>query len=62
MTDTLIARDKTRQIPLTKGYSAIVDAEDYECLMQWRWHAIPRVGIPYTPIGPSQSLLSSKPL
>src|SRR6266550_1150106 len=29
-----------RQIPLTKGYYAIVDAENYEWLMQWKWHAL----------------------
>jgi hypothetical protein len=28
-----------RQIPLTQGYVAIVDAENYEWLMQWKWHA-----------------------
>ena len=27
-----------KTIPLTKGYSAIVDAEDYEWLMRWKWH------------------------
>lgn len=26
-------------IPLTKGYKAIVDAEDYEWLSQWKWSA-----------------------
>lgn len=29
-----------RQIPLTKGYSAIVDDEDYDFLMQWKWHVV----------------------
>jgi hypothetical protein len=29
-----------RQIPLTKGYYAIVDAENYEWLMQWKWHVL----------------------
>lgn len=28
-----------RQIPLTRGYVAIVDAENYEWLAQWKWHA-----------------------
>lgn len=28
----------SREIPLTKGQVAIVDAEDYEWLNQWRWH------------------------
>lgn len=27
-------------IPLTKGYSAIVDADDYDWLMQWKWSAV----------------------
>lgn len=26
-----------RQIPLTQGYFAIVDPEDYDWLMQWKW-------------------------
>jgi hypothetical protein len=28
-----------RFIKLTRGYWAIVDAEDYEHVMQWKWHA-----------------------
>jgi hypothetical protein len=28
-----------REIPLTHGYVAIVDNEDYEWLSQWRWNA-----------------------
>lgn len=32
----------TREIPLTKGFVAIVDAEDYEWLNQWKWFADPR--------------------
>lgn len=28
-----------RTIPLTKGQVAIVDAADYDWLMQWKWHA-----------------------
>lgn len=27
-------------IPLTRGQSAIVDAADYEWLIQWKWHAL----------------------
>jgi hypothetical protein len=27
------------EIPLTQGQVAIVDDEDYEFLMQWKWHA-----------------------
>lgn len=29
----------TKLIPLTQGKFAIVDAEDYDWLMQWPWHA-----------------------
>ena len=29
----------TRHIPLSQGQVAIVDAEDYEFLMQWNWYA-----------------------
>lgn len=32
--------DKIRYIPLTQGKYAIVDAEDYEWLSQYKWHAI----------------------
>lgn len=29
----------SKVIPLTQGQVAIVDAEDYNYLMQWKWHA-----------------------
>jgi hypothetical protein len=28
-----------REVPLTRGQVAIVDAADYESLMQWKWYA-----------------------
>lgn len=31
-----------RKIPLTKGEFAIVDQEDYDELMKYRWHASPK--------------------
>jgi len=30
-----------KEIPLTQGYVAIVDDEDYESLLQFNWHACP---------------------
>jgi hypothetical protein len=33
--------DKIRYIPLTRGLHAIVDAEDYEWLSRYKWHATP---------------------
>jgi hypothetical protein len=29
----------TREIPLTRGYTTIVDDEDYDWATQWKWHA-----------------------
>ena len=36
--------DKIRYIPLTRGLHAIVDAEDYEWLSQYKWHATKPTG------------------
>jgi len=29
-----------KEIPLTRGYVTMVDDEDYEFLMQWKWYAL----------------------
>ena len=34
-----LRRNIMREIELTKGYKAQVDDEDYDYLMQWKWHA-----------------------
>lgn len=33
-----------KQIPLSQGYFALVDDEDFEWLNQWKWHALVRDG------------------
>ena len=35
-----------KTIPLTQGYKAIVDDEDYEDLMKWKWHVMVQNGNP----------------
>lgn len=37
----------SKLIPLTKGYSAIVDDDDYDYLMQWKWHVKPNTKVFY---------------
>ncbi len=34
-----------KKIPLTKGYEAIVDDDDYDFLMQWKWHILEKGSI-----------------
>jgi hypothetical protein len=36
---------ETRTISLTQGKVAIVDAEDYDLLMQWKWHLSGRYAV-----------------
>ncbi|MCE9567426.1 MAG: HNH endonuclease [Planctomycetes bacterium] len=38
MGDTLLLPPDTKAIPLNKGHIALVDADDYDCLSQWKWH------------------------
>lgn len=40
----------SKQIPLTKGYSVIVDDEDYDMLMAYKWHTS-RFGYAQTSVG-----------
>jgi HNH endonuclease/AP2 domain len=41
-----------KQIPLTKGYVALVDDEDFEWLNQWKWHvSLTTTGVPYAKTG-----------
>lgn len=35
-----VSLSDTREIALTKGYVAIVDAADFDWLNQWKWHAM----------------------
>ena len=44
MSDNPSAFPMTREIPLTRGYVATVDAADFEWLNQWKWHASFRHG------------------
>jgi hypothetical protein len=39
MTDIVMAAEPYREIALTRGLFAIVDARDFEFLSQWKWHA-----------------------
>lgn len=37
MTDKIILPIDIKAIPLTRGYETLVDATDYDWLMQWKW-------------------------
>lgn len=39
--------DELRKIPLTKGYFAVVDEEDYVWLSRWKWHVLISKGKKY---------------
>lgn len=38
MTDSIILPPSSKAIPLTQGKYAIVDSDDYDFLMQWKWY------------------------
>lgn len=44
MSDDTPTQPETKEIPLSQGKVAIVDATDYEWLSQWKWHAQERQG------------------
>lgn len=39
-TPRLTSATRTRQIPLTQGFAAVVDAADYDDLMQFKWRVV----------------------
>lgn len=45
-----------KEIPLTHGYVALVDDEDYDWLMQWKWH-LTKQGYAGTRAGKTQILM-----
>lgn len=47
MSDHTPTQPETKEIPLTQGKVAIVDASDYAWLMQWKWSAANCGGIYY---------------
>jgi hypothetical protein len=51
-----------RQIKLTQGYAAIVDAENYEWLNQFKWHAIVQQHTVYAASRPPRINGKSEPL
>src|SRR5690606_30452111 len=47
-----------KQIPLTKGYVALVDDEDYEWLSQWKWCAFEKGNTTYARrVTPQETIL-----
>src|ERR1017187_3915750 len=47
LTTTEFTRMASKEIPLTRGFVTIVDEEDYDFLIRWKWRVIEQCGIFY---------------